>query len=180
MFQQNSEKCCPKSNFPSWWPWPLTIKPTWDIVQLYTHSKICVCTSNGSHVRVLTDGHRDCHIDGTDSITLTADERVNNIHMVGWKSKIHVLHRWLTMVHMYTIEHKGAILTDKPFWEIQWWRSDCIYFPHWMWVGHLGFVSLRFWAWFHCIPPPDTHRPLYRRHPLVLWGTLSLQPTRTL
>ncbi len=52
----------------------MTIEPDLDMVQVDMHVKFLVRVSNGSAVRVLTDGHTD----GTDSITSTADAGGNN------------------------------------------------------------------------------------------------------
>ena len=57
-----SEKVCGiarLSHFLTWWPWPLTIELDLAMVQLDLHVKFLVRTSNGSVVRVLTDGHTD-------------------------------------------------------------------------------------------------------------------------
>ncbi len=53
----------------------LTIELDLDMVQVDLHVKFLVRTSNGSVVRVLTDGHThtDRQSDGTDSITATTD-----------------------------------------------------------------------------------------------------------
>ncbi len=55
----------------------LTIELDLDVVQADLHVKFLVHTSNGSVVRVLTDGYTDRQTDWTNSITSTADAEGN-------------------------------------------------------------------------------------------------------
>ena len=53
-----------------------------DIVKVHPYTEIWVHRSNGSAVRVLTDGQTDRQTDGTDSITSTADTGGKNMGSV--------------------------------------------------------------------------------------------------
>ena len=63
----------------------LTIKLDLDMVQANLLVKLLVRSSNGSVVRVLTDGQTHTKTDGADSITSTADaggkNPINDVHV---------------------------------------------------------------------------------------------------
>ncbi len=96
-----------KSQFLTWWPWPLTltIKLIWEVIKVNPYTKFCDCMLIGSAVRVFTNWHTHTHTqtdrqtDRSVFITSTADAGGKNVSNVSQWLRVHteiggaVLHR---------------------------------------------------------------------------------------